>query len=241
MVSFLAILMLVPIEVDLAAGDTEYKMLRYAEAESLYVLALTVAPARPEILWRLARLTVSIADVSPDAERERLYRKAEQYARACIEQNEQIAEGHTWLAAALGNIAMYEGGATKVKLAREIHKEAQRAIELNPNDDIAYSILGSFYRALGGVSWIERQLANMFLGGLPEGGYREAEEALKKAIALAPDVMRHRYELGMVYHDWGRKVEARAELFGALQAAVTLRSDSIRIVEMRDIVSRLPD
>lgn len=241
MLSLLTILMLVPVEGYLAAGDTEYKMLRYAEAESLYALALTAAPARPEILWRFARLTVSIADVSPDTGRELLYRKAEQYARACIEQNEQIADGHTWLAAALGNIAMYEGGATKVRLAREIHKEAARAIELNPNDDIAYSILGSFYRALGGVSWIERQLANMFLGGLPDGGYPEAVEALKKAIVLAPNVMRHRYELGMVYYDWDRNAEAKAELLGALQLAVTLRSDSTRIVEMRDIVSRLSD
>ncbi|MBX2990512.1 MAG: hypothetical protein KF749_04995 [Bacteroidetes bacterium] len=241
MLSLLAILMLVPVEAYLAAGDTEYKRMRYAEAESLYVLALTAAPARPEILWRLARLTISIADVSPDSGRERLYRKAEQHARACIEQNEQIADGHTWLAAALGNIAMYEGGTTKVKLAREIYREAQRAIELNPNDDIAYSILGSFYRALGGVSWIERQLANIFLGGLPDGGYREAVEALNKAIALAPDVMRHRYELGMVYHDWGHTAEAKAELLSALQVAVALRSDSTRIVEMRNIVSRLSD
>jgi tetratricopeptide (TPR) repeat protein len=241
MVSVLAMLLLLPFEVYLAAGDTEYTMLRYAQAESLYVLALTVAPERPEILWRLARLCVSIADVSPDAERERLYQKAEQYARACIEQNEQIAEGHTWLAAALGNIAMFEGGATKVKLARTIYREVQRAIELNPNDDIAYSILGSFYRALGGVSWIERQLANMFLGGLPDGGYREAVEALENAIALAPDVMRHRYELGMVYLDWGRKVEAKAEFLEALQLPVTLRSDTTRIAEMRDIISRLPD
>jgi len=89
-------------------------------------------------------------------------------------------------AAALGNIAMFEGSKGKVRLCNEIKQELDRALDLDSLDDVAYSIMGSFYLALGKVSWIERQLASVFLGSLPDGGFEEAEAALRRAIAIAP-------------------------------------------------------
>ncbi len=217
-------------------ADAAYRRLDYFVAESLYVRQLSGDSTNAELCWRLSRLYICIADVSPQNEREGLYRRAETYARKCILADELKAEGHTWLAASLGNIAMYEGGETKVRLARDIQRELLRALELNPSDDVAYSILGSFYRALGGISWIERQLANLLLGGIPDGGYLEAEAALRKAVALAPHVMRHQYEIGMLYRDWDRIDEAKGMLQKAASMPVTVRSDSTRIQEIRQFI-----
>jgi len=112
-----------------------------------------------------------------------------------------------------------------VKLCRLIKQELDRSIRLNPVDDIAYSILGSFYMALGNVSWIERRLAAIFLGTLPEGGYDESESALKKAIALAPGVIRHHSELGTLYMEQDRYREALEEFHLAATLPVLLASD----------------
>ncbi len=206
-------------------GDQEFALIRYPSAQSLYLAALGTTPDSSDILWRLARLYVCIADISPADQKVELYRQAEAFASRCIASDSMKAEGHTWRAAALGNIAMFEGGKTKVRLCREIKKELDASISLNPGDDIAYSILGSFYMALGDVSWIERQLAAIFLGGLPKGGYEESEAALKKAIALAPDVIRHHFVLGELYQLEDHPREALKEFQCVLSLPVLLASD----------------
>lgn len=195
----------------LERGDEEFARRQYPLAEACYDSALSSSADSPEALWRLARLYVCMADVAPEDQELRLYRRAEAFAYRCIKADSMKPEGHTWRAAAMGNIAMAEGGRTKVTLCYAIKRELERSIALNPLDDIAHSILGSFYMALGDVSWIERQLAAIFLDKLPEGGYEESESALKTAIAIAPRVIHHHFELGRLYWKQERLHEAREE------------------------------
>ncbi len=222
---FMGVLAVVPPSAGLAAGDSAFVAQRYAEARSCYVERLRYEPADPSTLWRLARLSNVEAGSATGEAKHAGYRDAERYARACIAADSSMAEGFTWLAVSLGNLAMFEGSKAKVRMSTEIKDALDRALQLNPDDDIAYTILGSFYRALGNVSWIERQLAGLFLGGLPDGGYPEAEAALKKAIALAPRTLRHQKELGMLYIDWGKEEEARTVLRASLRLPTLLASD----------------
>lgn len=208
-----------------AAGDSAFVELRYDEARRLYQQGLAVVPQDPAVLWRMSRLSSVQAGLLSGDAKLTLYLEAERQARACIAADSTVAEGYTWLAVSLGNLAMFEGSKAKVRLCGEIKHALDRALLLKPDDDIAYTILGSFYRALGNVSWIERQLASVFLGSLPDGGYPEAEVALKKAIALSPGTLRHQKELGMLYVDWGKEEEARAVLQGCLVLPITLASD----------------
>jgi tetratricopeptide (TPR) repeat protein len=206
-------------------GDAEFAVFRYATAEVLYEEDLAVYADSADILWRLARVNVCIADIADQDRRLDLYRRAESFADRCIRADSMRSEGHTWRAAALGNIAMFEGSKTKVKLCYAIKGELEESIRLNPRDDIAYSILGSFYMALGNVSWMERRLAAIFLGSLPEGGYDDAESALKLAVALSPRVIRHHAELGDLYELEDRPQEALTEFQLVLTLPVLLASD----------------
>ncbi|MGB2959212.1 MAG: hypothetical protein WBG01_10910 [Bacteroidota bacterium] len=209
-------------------GDEEFTGIDYPAALEKYDSLRARSSGDPDLLWRMARLYVCMGDVAKRAERKELYRLAEGYARECIRSDSQVAEGHTWLAASLGNIAMFEGSGKKVELSNEIQYELDYALRLNPDDDVAYSIRGSFYRALGNVSWLERQLANLFLGGLPEGGYEDSERALNRAIELAPDNMRHHFELGLLYINWDRPDDARRSFERALTCPVLVARDRSR-------------
>ncbi|HTY58254.1 MAG TPA: tetratricopeptide repeat protein, partial [Bacteroidota bacterium] len=100
-----------------------------------------------------------------------------------------------------------------------------------------WSILGSFYRALGNVGWLERALASLFVGTVPRGGYEEAEAALRKAIAIAPGIMRHHYELGILYIDMGRKDEARRALEFAATLPVRTAIDRPRLEKIRELLA----
>ena len=220
-----------------AQGDGAFARIEYPAAITLYQEALARHPAEPELLWRLARVSVCLAEVSEGEPRMKLLAGAEQYARACIAADSGVSEGHTWLAGALGYIALEEGTEQKLETSRELEREAQRAVQLNPADDAALSILGSFYRALGNVGWLERALASLFVGQVPRGGYEEAESALKKAVAIAPEIMRHRYELGILYIDMGRKEDARRALEAAAALPVRTAIDRPRLEKIKELLA----
>ena len=223
-----------------ADGDHEFVRMNYTSAEVIYQSILAQSPQNADVLWRLSRVYVCMGDVAESSHQcEIYYRKAVEYARQSIAANETKSEGHSWLAASLGSIAMYEGSRRKVELCREIKTELDRAVQLNPKDEVAYTIMGSFYRALGGINWVERQLADLLLGGLPQGGYADGEAAFKKAIQLSPNVLRHHFELGMMYYEAGRKEEAKKELQLANSLPIQMSSDSRRKATMQKILAEL--
>ncbi len=207
------------------AGDAEFAHLAYERAAATYDSAMALTPDSAQYLWRLARVCVCMGDMAERDRKEETYRKAVSFAERCIAADSTIPQGHTWKAAALGNIAMFEGSKGRVRLCNEIKKELDRALALDSLDDVAYSITGSFYLALGKVGWIERQLATVFLGSLPDGGFEEAEAALRKAVALAPGIVRHRFELGLVLKEEGKRPEAIEAFKAAAELPTTVASD----------------
>jgi tetratricopeptide (TPR) repeat protein len=189
-------------------GDEAFTKMDYPRAAYQYDSVLQRVSPNPELLWRLARLHIAVGDVSDEKEREDHYKLAVEYAQRCTMLDSTNSEGYAWYAAALGSAAMDAGARRKIDAAREIKRCLDRAVTLNPNNDIAWSILGTFYRSLGGISWIERQLANLILGGIPSGGYEESEEAFHRAILIAPGIVRHRFELALLYEETDRPEEA---------------------------------
>jgi tetratricopeptide (TPR) repeat protein len=225
--------------VSVDSADDAFRRIDYQTALEGYTILQQANPNRPDLLWRLARVSVCMGETADGPRRGEYFKSGEQYARQCIALDSMSVEGHTWLAAALGYIAYYSDKSEQVRLAWEILKEADRAIQLDPRNDAAYSIKGSVYRALGGASWIERQLAQLFIGRLPPGGYEEGEEALKQAIAFAPDVMRHHYELGVLYRDWGKTEEAKKSLERARDLPVRVAIDRPRLETIKEVLATL--
>ena len=224
---------------NVSVGDDAFLHIDYSAAITAYEEQLQTYPADPELLWRLARVYVCSGEVKENDDAEKSFKIAEAFARRCVRIDSTNAEGHTWLAATLGYLALNAGLTEQVPLANELESEIQKTLALNPNNDAAYSIRGSFYRALGNAGWLRRQFASVFLGNLPHGGFEEAEQALKKAIALAPDVMRHQYELGVLYLDWDRKEEAKIVLESAAKLPVSVAIDRPRLARISELLALL--
>jgi tetratricopeptide (TPR) repeat protein len=227
------------ISIFLNRGDDLFIKQEYLSAISMYQEHLRSNPEDAEALWRISRAYISIGDVAKREERESHYRKAETFATRSVRSDSLNSAAHTWRAVSLGYIAIYEGSRTKVKLCNEIKHELDLAIQLDAKNDVAYSIYGTFYRTLGKVNWFERALANTLLGGLPDGGFAEAEQSLKKAILLAPNIIRHRFELGMVYLEMGKPSEAKKIFSEAITLPILLASDKNRIDRMKRRLAEL--
>jgi tetratricopeptide (TPR) repeat protein len=208
-----------------AMGDKYFLLMRYKDAVAWYQQNSGLAESQ----WKIARAYVCYGDIMEGEEREIPYRNAIVAARRCIAIDEKNANGHTWLAASLGNIAIFEGSRSKVKLCSEVKKELIRAISLNPKDDVAYSVLGTFYRVVGNISWFERKLAAAFLGKIPEGGFEDSEKCFFSAIKISPHLMRHWFELGLLYRDWDKEEKAKEAFIIAQKCPVQLASDKNRL------------
>ncbi len=221
------------------AGDDAFVRLDYPSAIAAYEGEYTRFPDDTELLWRLARVYVCAGEIKEGEDAAQDFRRAEQYARRCIELDSATVEGHTWLAASLGYQALHADLVEKIELTAEMHRELDRVLALDPQNDAAYSMRGSYFRAFANASWVERRIAVLLFPSLPEGGYEEAEAALKKAIALAPEVMRHHYELGILYLDWGRTADAKAALEHAATLPVRVAIDIPRLAKIQKLLASL--
>jgi tetratricopeptide (TPR) repeat protein len=149
------------------------------------------------------------------------------------------ASAHTWLAAALALKADKIGAKEKLNRATEIKRELDRALELNPNDDVAWSMLGSYNFEASKIGWFSRFMGGTFVGQMPKGSREEAEKNFKKAISLNPRVIRHYHELALLYLEENRKQEALNALSMAATKPVLMKSDTRRLKEIRRLIARL--
>jgi len=217
----------------LTKGDEFYRAQDYTAAMELYHSYIKAYPNDVEAYWRMARASICAGDICEKNKQEQYYRNALEASSTAVRLDSTHSNAQCWYAVSMGYIALFEGSRKKVELCNSIQKALTISITVDPRNDVAYSIYGSFYRALGNISWMERQLAYLLLGGLPKGGYEDAEQMLLKAIELAPNILRHRYELGLLYFDWGKEEKGKEVFRSALLLPQTLASDKHRIEDMK--------
>jgi tetratricopeptide (TPR) repeat protein len=146
------------------------------------------------------------------------WEEAEKYARRAVEINPDKVEGHLYLAIALGKMALYSSSGEKVKSVWEIKKEAEKSMELDPEQQKAYLTLGAWHRNVATASSLEKEIAKMFFGELPEGSLEESLKLLLKSIELGGVDVRNYYELALTYEATGDYESAKNEFEKALVA-----------------------
>jgi tetratricopeptide (TPR) repeat protein len=223
----------------IAVGDEHFYRMEYPAALSMYTSALGDTASKGEALWRLSRTLVFMGEVARGEARDSLFRRAELCARECTRIEPANFQGYTWLAASLANIARREDTETQIALVHAVRSIIDTALTLNPENDVAYSVLGSLCRALGGVTWVEKRLADLLFGGLPDGGYEEAEQAFRRAITIAPGVMRYHFELGKLYIDMNRPDDARREFHIAASLPPRVAGDRNAVRRMEKMLLTL--
>lgn len=222
-------------------ADGKVREMKYPAADSIYTSELRKNPGNAGIYWKLARLQISIGEsISSEHVNAGMphYRKAAEYARSCINLDSTNAKGHTWLAASLGMMADRIGTKEKLKRANEIKRELDTALRLNPNDETALSMLGSYYREAAQIGWFKRMVAHTFIAEVPKGNYELAEKAFRKAIALDPEIIRNYHELALICIENHNKEEAVRLMNIALDKPVLIESDKKRIEEMRSLLKK---
>jgi tetratricopeptide (TPR) repeat protein len=101
---------------------------------------------------------------------------------------------------------------TQLARSRLFKLEAERAIALDPHQDIAYYLLGRWNLEIASVGFLSRTYVKLVYGELPRASYGDAIADFRKAVALAPNRIIHHGGLAEAYESAGDKALALAEL-----------------------------
>lgn len=198
----------------LAKGDSAYQKFDNEAALNFYKKAFDLNHQNNyEAAWKISRAYVDLGEVKQDKnERKMYYQKGSDYADKAIDINPRGSKGYLWSSIALGRVALDAGKKEQVRLSKEIKAQVDKSLELNPNDDIAWHVLGRWNRKMATLGWVQRQFANVFLGGVPkDASVEEAANCFKKAIELNPGHINHHLELAYTYEELNEKQLAKEE------------------------------
>ena len=180
--------------------------------------ALRLEPTNYEANWRAAQALIDVGKQTPDSVKSRardsLYARAEVFARSAVMADSSDADGHFVLAQAIGRASLTKSKKERVRRAGEIRSEALRAIQLNPNHDGAYHVMGRWNAEIMRLSGLQRFFARNFLGGriFSSASWDSAIVYLEKSVALKPENIYHHLDLALVYVDRKRYGDARTHL-----------------------------
>ena len=154
-------------------------------------------------LLALARAWFLFAEERARSEDDKIaaYAKARDYAKRATDLAPRSADAHLWYAITLGSWSQAKGLLRSALDFRELRREVDVVLRLEPDNIEAHIMAGSIARELPVV-----------LGG----DRKEAEAHFKTAQRLDPRLTGVRIELAQLYINMGRYAEARQELEAVL-------------------------
>lgn len=160
------------------------------ETEKLYQLLTQYKESEDaELLWRLARASRDIAQLSGTSEEEKklLVYEALEYAKRALEKNESSFAAHKWYAICISDVGDYEGIKAKIANAYIIKEHFEKAIELNPKDATSIHLMGIWCYTFAEMPWYQRRIAKMLFAAPPSSTYEEALGYFHRAEQVDPN------------------------------------------------------
>ncbi|MEE8478841.1 MAG: hypothetical protein V3S42_02425 [Candidatus Neomarinimicrobiota bacterium] len=183
-----------------------------------------------ELIWRLARAHFDFSDNSVDKEviSENIY-AGMGYAKRALDMDEGRAESHKWYGILIARVGELEGKKQTILNSYEVKEHTLKAIELDPDDDGNYHVMGRWNFKLADLSWFERKIAGIIYAKPPKASFEKAAEYFQQAIELEPNDIRNHVWLGKTYEALDDAEAAKNSYNAAL--SFTAENDSDRILQ----------
>src|SRR5262245_13782631 len=177
-------------------GDVCYNNLQAAEALEFYLPAEKLEPNNVRLLVRIAReYRHLMSDATEASDKRQLGNLAVDYALRAVTLAPDDPETQLALAISYGKLLPMEEPRQRIVTSRLIRSAAYKVIALDPNNDLAWHILGRWYLGLADVGKVKRAWAQAVYEKLPPAKYEDAALCFEKAVALNPNRLMHYIEL----------------------------------------------
>jgi tetratricopeptide (TPR) repeat protein len=196
---------------DLMKGNEAFDKFDNEAALKFYQLAYKADTTNCEAVWKIARAHIDLGEIAEKDLQRKHYYDAETMGRKAVALCPNDANAHLQLSIAVGRVALMEGGKKKVELSKEVKVESEKALELDPANDIAHHVLARWNREVANLSGVLKMFAKILYGGLPPASNEQAIEHFKKAVELNPEYINHHLELGITYEEMDNWIAAKGE------------------------------
>lgn len=215
---------------------------KHQEALDLLQQANEMYPDNYEVIWRISRQYTELGQNAPKDDKEALYQQGMDYAKRAVALDSTDVEGHLRWAIVAGRLGLFKGGNELIQLSRDVKEHAEKVIEIDPDNDIAYYILGRWHRKVANLGFLKKAVVKIIYGGLPSASNEDAVENIKKAIELNPDFIQYHLELGRTYaEELDMYAEARAAYQQALDLPATEEEDPDYKKEAAELLEKIKD
>ena len=213
----------------------------YQQAMDLLRPALQAHPNEYALLWRASEVLANWGRITREDEdlQEQRYEESVDFARRAVAQDSTDAEGWFHLGKALGRLALFRGGKTKVNMSKEVKEAFEQALEIEPNHPLALHGLARWHREVANLSWFLKTAAKIIYGGLPPASNEKAVELFQEAIRIQPDNIAHHLELGKTYLEMDQEEKAAEEFQKVLDLPATRADDPEWKEEAEQLLSEI--
>jgi tetratricopeptide (TPR) repeat protein len=191
-------------------GDDLDLKLQASEALGFYLAAEKLEPKNASLLCRIARQYRHLmVDATTREEKLRLGGVSLDYAQRAAALAPDDSEAQLSPAISYGKMVPLQGMKEQIESARRIKDAVDKAIKLDPHNDLAWDVLGRWNKVLADVNGLKRAIGSLLYGELPAGSNAEAVLCFQKAIEINPNRLMHYIELGQTYAQMGKTADAR--------------------------------
>ncbi|KER31871.1 hypothetical protein T265_01960 [Opisthorchis viverrini] len=173
-------------EAKLAESDKLLREKKYQACEELLKSIKNV----PEVAWRKARLiyvqTTTLAEKPSKDVLQKTFQRALDEVDAGLKANANHANCLTWKGICINELALLSGIDERIKCSHDMRDLWQKALELEPENDVTLQAMGTWCFHVADLSELKRAFAKAFFTNPPRSTYDEALNYLTKSEKLAP-------------------------------------------------------
>lgn len=197
-------------------GDHFDSWLQTSEALSAYLKAEKISPDDPDLLIRIAtQYGESMVDAETEEQEKAAGEKALEYARRALQLAPAKSDAHLAVAVCNARLMDFLPAKTRGECSRRMKEQTEKALELDPRNDLAWHMLGRWHQAMADMGALTKGLVKLIYGGLPPSSIDQSISCFQKAVRPNPDRVAHQIELGRSLAMAGENPRGRSSRSGA--------------------------
>lgn len=197
----------------IAEGDKLDSQQKTAAALKVYLEAEKVDANNPTLLIKIAKqYGESMPDILSEADKRKAGETALAYSQRALKQAPKMSDANLAVAICYGRLLDLVPVRTRVEYSRQVHDFTQKALDLDPDSDYAWHMMGRWNQAVATMGTMTKGIVSLVYGGLPNASLEKSKECFEKALKLKQDRVSHHIELGRTLAFMGRKDEARKQI-----------------------------
>jgi len=134
--------------------------------------------------------------------------KAFKYIHRAFVMNPEDPNVLKWYVIALGKTVEEESIRKQIEQSINIEQLSLKVIELLPDDEFCYNIMGQWHYKLASLTKASRRIASFLFSEPPQGSFEQARYFLEKSLEINPDYIGTYYWLGKTHLKLSNKEKA---------------------------------